>query len=78
MPTFARIIQQLRTQRDVARLHIERLDRAIMALREVAGGRPGLPPGRKPRMISLAGRRRIAAAQRARWAKLRAAKAGKG
>ena len=33
-------------------------------------------PGRLTRKISAAGRKRIAAAQRARWAKIRAAKKG--
>jgi hypothetical protein len=41
------------------------------------GSKPGSKVPGKTRMISAAGRKRIAAAQRARWAKVRAAKKSK-
>jgi hypothetical protein len=57
------IVKQLEAERD-------RLDSALQALRGIGhvSGRGG---GRKGRTMSAAGRRRIAAAQRARWAKVR-------
>lgn len=48
-----------------------RLDRAISALTGLAAPKG---PGRGRRRLSLEARRRIAAAQRARWAKVRAKK----
>jgi hypothetical protein len=58
------IIKQLEQERD-------RIESAILALRGV-GSRNGASGTR--RTLSAAARRRIAAAQRARWAKVRAGK----
>lgn len=58
------IIKQLEQERD-------RIDQAIRALRGV--GSPN-GAGRPKRFLSAAARRRIAAAQRARWAKVKAGK----
>lgn len=52
---------------------IDRLDRAIDALSELGGKAPGGRGG--PRHMSKAARKRIADAQRARWARVRAKKA---
>jgi hypothetical protein len=55
---------------------ISRIDKILRsggASRAKAGRRPGKKRG-GPRRISAAGRARIAAAQRKRWAKVRAAK----
>jgi hypothetical protein len=59
----------------VAQLKAERtkLDKAIEALSGVAGNSGGR--GRGTRRLSAAARARIAAAQRARWAKFKAKKA---
>jgi hypothetical protein len=59
----------------VAQLKAERakLDKAIEALSGVAGKSSGGGPG--TRRLSAAARARIAAAQRARWAKFKAKKA---
>ena len=59
----------------VAQMKAERakLDRAIEALSGVAGKSGGT--GRGTRRLSAAARARIAAAQRARWAKFKARKA---
>ena len=54
------------------RQEIERLSKVLYLLGGTAGSKPAT--ARKKRKMSAAGRRRIAAAQRARWAKLRAAK----
>jgi hypothetical protein len=55
------IVQQLRAERD-------RLDAAIKALTSVAGTNSR---GTRKRTMSVAARKRIAAAQRARWAKVK-------
>ena len=50
---------------------LNRVEAAISALRQVShNGRAGA--GRPKRVLSVAARRRIAAAQRARWAKYKA------
>ena len=73
MPRLARILRQLKAQRQVAQAEVDKLDRAIEALTE--GRRsPGRPPARKRRGLSAAGRKKIAAAQRARWSKIKARK----
>jgi hypothetical protein len=69
MANIESIVQQLRQERD-------RLDAAIRALTSVGGGTgqstasTGATP--KRRTLSAAARRKIAAAQRARWAKVKA------
>ncbi len=73
MPRLAKIVRQLKGQRQVAQAEADKLDRAIEALTE--GRRsPGRPPGRKRRGLSAAGRKKIAAAQRPRWSKIKARK----
>jgi len=65
MANLAGVVQQLKRERDQAARTVERLDAALAALNGVdrrAGTR---------RHLSAAARERIAAAQRARWAKLR-------
>ena len=73
MPGLARIVRELKAQRQVAEADVNRLDRAIEALTEGHRG-PGRPPGRKRRGLSAATRKRMAAAQRARWSKIKARK----
>ena len=61
-----RILANLKSERD-------RLDRAIAALQTSKNGsRPTI--SRRKRKMSAAGRRRIAAVQKARWAKWRKTK----
>jgi hypothetical protein len=67
MANFAGIVQQLRKERDQAARVIERLDAALAALND---GSYGKRTGNR-RHLSAAARARIAAAQRARWAKVR-------
>ena len=73
MPRLARILRQLKAQRQVAQAEVDKLDRAIEALTEGQRG-PGRPPGRKPRRFSTATRKKMAAAQRVRWSKIKARK----
>jgi len=50
---------------------LRHVDAALSVLGKMSGGTAYAKPGR---IISAAGRKRIAAAQRARWAKIRTAK----
>ena len=65
MVKITELIQRLRQER-------ERLDQAIAVLASLNGGSGSTTVNGARRSISAAGRRRIAAAQRARWAKVRA------
>jgi hypothetical protein len=84
MSNLAKVVQQLRQERDQAQKRIEQLDEALKALTGLDGipstsrrfGRGQTSPG-KHRTMSAAARKRIAAAQRARWAKWKAAQRGK-
>jgi hypothetical protein len=67
MTNLAGVVQQLQKERDQAARIIECLDVALAALN---GGSSGKRMGHR-RHLSAAGRERIAAAQRARWAKVR-------
>ena len=67
MANLAGVVQQLRKERDQAARTVERLNAALSALN---GGSYGRRTGTR-RKISAAGRARIAAAQRARWARVR-------
>ena len=76
MPNLANVLQQLENERDQAQKRIEQLDGALKALTGVRGlnrniGRAQM--SRRRRTMSAAARKRIAAAQRARWAKWKAA-----
>ena len=64
---LAGVVQQLRKERDQAARTVQQLDAALAAL---DSGSYGRRTGTR-RKISAAGRARIAAAQRARWAKVR-------
>ena len=84
MSNLANVIQLLQTERDQARRGVEQLDDALKALGGLGGlrGRAGRvgraqTTGKKRRTMSAAARKRIAAAQRARWAKWKAAKRNK-
>ena len=68
------VVQQLHAQRRRAEQELEKLNLAIRALTSIEGtvGLSKLSIRRKPR-FSAAARARIAAAQRARWAKIKAA-----
>jgi hypothetical protein len=65
MANLAGVVQQLQRERDQAAKVVESLDAALAALNGGSYGR-----GNR-RHLSAAGRARIAAAQRARWARVR-------
>ena len=71
MSNLVKVVAQLRKQRDAAQKTVDQLDQALAALGTVDGPRAR---GRKGRTMSAADRRRIAVAQRARWAKWKAAR----
>ena len=64
-------LRQLREERRQAQTQVERLDQAIAAIEGMGrtNSRRGAPAGHS--RLSAAARRRIAAAQRARWARHR-------
>ena len=64
MANFNQVLAELRAERNRAQNELENLDAAIRAI-------GGLGGKTTTRTISAAGRARIAAAQRARWAKAR-------
>ena len=76
MPNLTNVIRQLRKERDQARKRIDQLDEALKALTGVGVVNKKIgharTSGRRGTM-SAAARKRIAAAQRARWAKWKAA-----
>jgi hypothetical protein len=69
------VIDQLQSERSRLENELHRVTAALSAFGRVyMQGSKAKPAARKARTISVAGRKRIAAAQRARWAKVRAAK----
>jgi hypothetical protein len=72
MADVSSIIGQLKVERDRVERQLTGLNAALVAFAGVYGGRK---PARKRRTMSLAARKKIAAAQRARWAKFRKSKA---
>ncbi len=84
MANFVKVLRNLQQERNHAQQEVERLDQAISVIEGLSGDHAGRRrgPGRPRkarRHLSAAARARIAAAQRARWAKLKQkkAKAGK-
>jgi hypothetical protein len=74
MSSMNQVVQQLQAQRKRAAQEVEKLNLAIKALTSLdgRGATSNIAVRRKPK-FSAAARARIAAAQRARWAKIRAA-----
>jgi hypothetical protein len=66
------VLQTLKSERDRLQKDVNRLNAAINALGGSTGTRRS--SGKKRPTLSAAARARIAAAQRARWAKVRAKK----
>jgi hypothetical protein len=74
MATTAQIVRELQTQRDQARRQAQKLDLAIRALQGLQRDAGTARKAQPKRIMSLAVRRKIAAFQKDRWAKIRAAK----
>jgi hypothetical protein len=73
MTTFDNVLQQLRSEHTQAQAAVGKLKRAISAIEGLDGNRAGtmLNGTRPKKSMSAAARRRIAQAQRARWAKFK-------
>ncbi len=80
MSRLAKVVQQLQKERDQAQGRVEQLDEALKALGKISTPLGSTKRQRRARTsgnrqpMSAAARRRIAAAQSARWAKWRAAR----
>jgi hypothetical protein len=72
MGNVSSIVAQLKLERDRVEKQLSGLNAALTAFANVYGGSK---PSRKRRKMSVAARKKIAAAQRRRWAKVRKAKA---
>jgi hypothetical protein len=69
MANLTDAIQQLRAERREAQLHVEKLDQAITVIESLNGSGTSRKTNQPKRIISAASRRKMARAQRARWAK---------
>jgi hypothetical protein len=68
MPNLDKVVKSLLSEQKTLQGRLSQVDAAIAALRGM--GQSGRNTGLRPkRVLSIAARRRIAAAQRARWAK---------
>jgi len=69
MANLENALQELRTERKQAQVHVQKLDQAISVIESLNGA--GTSPDTNPpkRIISAASRRKMALAQRARWAR---------
>jgi len=81
MLNVSKLIRQLKKEREQTRAKLEQLDSALKVLGDVGnsgrrGGRGGRTSGTR-RPMSAAAKKRIATAQRARWAKWRTARKNK-
>jgi hypothetical protein len=71
MANLASALQQLREERKHAQSHVEKLDTAISVIESLNGSATTRNANQPTRVISAASRRRMARAQKARWAKAR-------
>jgi hypothetical protein len=71
MANLENALQQLRSERRESQLHVEKLDQAISVIESLNGGGSSHQLSQPKRIISAASRRKMAQAQRARWANAR-------
>ena len=75
MPALSQVLNKLQRERSRMQQQLQRVEADISALRGLSGRSGKTASSDRPRRIlSVSARRRIAAAQRARWAKVRAQK----
>jgi hypothetical protein len=80
MVNLAQVIKDLGAERSRAQKEVDRLEKAIGALRKLAGNPGRQAQGNEPqkgRRVSAATRKRMSQTQKARWAKIRRQKAAK-
>ena len=71
MASLDNALQELRGERSGTQLRLEKLDQAISAIESLNGSGTSGNNRRPKRIISAASRRKMAQAQRARWASIR-------
>jgi hypothetical protein len=71
MANLENALQQLRAERREAQLHVEKLDQAISVIESLNGLGSSRNANQPKRIISAASRRKMALAQKARWANVR-------
>jgi TolA-binding protein len=71
MASLTHALQELREQRKQAQSQIEKLDQAISVIESLNGSGTSRTTTQPKRIISAASRRKMALAQKARWAKIR-------
>jgi len=71
MANLTNALQELREERKQAQLHLEKLDQAISVIESLNGSGASRDGNQPKRIISAASRRKMAQAQKARWAKIR-------
>ena len=69
MGNLSSALQQLRAERKQAQLQVEKLDQAISVIESLNGTGTVQQANQPTRIISQASRRKMAQAQRARWAR---------
>jgi hypothetical protein len=69
MGNLSGALQQLRAERKQAQLHVEKFDQAISVIESINGSGTFGQTNQPTRIISAASRRKMAQAQRARWAR---------
>ena len=75
---LAGIVKMLQGERVRAKKELAKLDKTIAVLRELSGTNSTPSPNGKGHTMSAAARKKIAKAQKARWAKVRQAQKTKG
>jgi len=71
MANLTSALQQLRAEQREAQLHVEKLGRAISVIESLNGSGTSRNGNQPTRIISASSRRKMAQAQRARWAMIR-------
>ncbi|MGA7292022.1 MAG: hypothetical protein WBW85_05755 [Terriglobales bacterium] len=76
MSNLQNALQELREKRKRAQIEIEKLDQIILGIESLNGTGPSDESRRPKRIVSAASRRKMAQAQKARWAGIRKESAG--
>jgi hypothetical protein len=71
MGNLNNVLQELRAERNQAQLQVEKLDQAISVIESLNGSGTSQNANQPTRIISPASRRKMAQAQKARWARAR-------
>jgi hypothetical protein len=71
MSNFENVLKELRAKRSQAQIEIDKLDQIIIGIESLNGTAVSHNAAPKSRVISAASRRKMALAQRARWANVR-------